>query len=89
MQHSIPVSHSKVEFRGLQKRKGKLVLSKSRVFHVWHIVSSIAQGQNVVNVHKLACCWPRYEIYLIKSSVSPEIRKIDFLKHFPRAKSVP
>ena len=41
MQHSIPVSHC-----GVQKQKG----SKSGVFHVWHIVSSVAQGQNVVNV---------------------------------------
>ena len=55
MQHSIPVSHSKIEFRGLQKQKGKLLFSKSGVFHIWHIVSSVAQGQNVVNVHKLAC----------------------------------
>ena len=55
MQHSIPVSHSKDEFCGVQKQKGKLVFSKSRVFHIWHIVSSVAQGQNVVNVHKLAC----------------------------------
>ena len=54
MQHSIPVSHSKVEFCGVQKQKGKLVFSKSGVFHTWHIVSSVVQGQNVVNVHKLA-----------------------------------
>ena len=51
MQYSIPVSHSKVEFCGVQKQKGKLVFS----FHIWHFVSSVAQGQNVVNVHKLAC----------------------------------
>ena len=55
MQHSIPVWHSKVEICGVQKQKGKLVISKSGVFHIWHIVSSIAQGQNAVNVHKLAC----------------------------------
>ena len=55
MQHCIPVSNSKVEFRGVQKQKGKLVFRKSGVFHIWHIVSSVAQGQNVVNVHKLAC----------------------------------
>ena len=55
MQHSIPVSHSKVEFCGVQKQKGKLVFSKCGVFHVWHIVSSVAQRQNIVNVHKLAC----------------------------------
>ena len=55
MQYSIPVSHSKVEFCGVQKQKGKLVISKSGVFHICHIVSSVAQGQNVVNVHRLAC----------------------------------
>ena len=55
MQHSIPVSHPKVEFCELQKQKGKLVLSKSGVFHIWHIVPSVAQGPNAVNVHKLAC----------------------------------
>ena len=55
MQHSIPVWHSKVEFCGVQQQKGKLVISKSGVFHIWHIESSIAQGQNAVNVHKLAC----------------------------------
>ena len=54
MQLSIPVSHSKVEFCEVQKQKGKLVFSKSGVFHIWHTVSSVAQGQNVVNVHKLA-----------------------------------
>ena len=54
MQHSIPVSHSKVEFCGVQMQKGKLVFNKSGVFHLRHIVSSVAQGQNV-NVHKLAC----------------------------------
>ena len=56
MQHSIPVSHSKVEFCGLQKEKGKPVFSKSGVFHIWHIVYSVAQGQIVVNVHDLAYC---------------------------------
>ena len=55
MQHSIPVSHSKVEFYKVQKQKGKLVFSKSGVLHIWHIVSSVAQGQNIVNVHKFAC----------------------------------
>ena len=55
MQHSIPVSNSKVWFCGVKKQKGKLVFSKSGAFHIWHIVSSVAQGQNVVNVHKLAC----------------------------------
>ena len=87
MQHSIPVLHSKGEFCGVQKQKGKLVFSKSGVFHIWHIVSSVAQGQNV------SINWPfarlRYEIHVIKVSVSPEIMKMDFLKHFPRAKSVP
>ena len=55
MQYSVPLSHSKIEFCGVQKQKGKLVFSKSGVFHIWDIVSSVAQGQNVVNVHKLAC----------------------------------
>ena len=55
MQHSIHALHSKVEFCGLQKQKGKLVFSRSGVFHTRHIVSSVVQGQNVVNVHKLAC----------------------------------
>ena len=48
MQHSIPVSHSKVEFCGVQKQNGKLV-----TYSV--IVSSVVQGQIVVNVHKFAC----------------------------------
>ena len=55
MQHSFPVLHSKVEFCGVQEQKGKLAFSESGVFHIWHIVSSVAQGQNVVNVHKFAC----------------------------------
>ena len=65
----IPVSHSKIDFCGVQKQKGKLVFSKSGLFHIWHMVSSVAQGQNDVN-------WPRYEIYVMKISVSPEKRKI-------------
>ena len=32
---------------------------------------------------------PRYEIRVMKISVSPENRNIDFFKLFPRAKSVP
>ena len=55
MQHSIPVSNSKVEFCEVQKQKGKLVFSKNGVFHIWHIVPSVAHGQNAANVHKLAC----------------------------------
>ena len=57
MHHSIPVSHSKFEFYGAQKQKGKLVFSKSGVFHILHTVSSehLEQGQNIVNVHKFAC----------------------------------
>ena len=54
IQHFILVSHSKIEFYGVQKQKGKLVFSKSGLLHIWHIVSSLAQGQNVVNFHKLA-----------------------------------
>ena len=83
MQHSIPASHSKVEFCGVQKQKGKLVFSKSGIFHVWHIVS-VAEDQNVVGVAR-----QRHEIHVIKISVSPENRKMEFSKHFPRAKSVP
>ena len=45
------MQHSILEFCGVQKQKGKLVFSKSEVFHIWHIVSSVAQGQNVVNAH--------------------------------------
>ena len=55
MQHFIPVSHLEVDICGVQKQKGKLVFSTSGVVHLWHIVSSLAQGQNVVNIHKLAC----------------------------------
>ena len=55
IQHFIPVSQSTNEFCGVQKQKGKLVFSKSGVFHIRHFVSSIAQGRNVVNFHKLAC----------------------------------
>ena len=55
MQHSIRVSHLKVEFCRVQKQTGKLVFSKSGVVHIWHIVSSVAQRQNVLNVHKFAC----------------------------------
>ena len=85
MQHYIPVSHSKVEFCGVQKQRVKLVFSKSGFFfHIWHTVSSVAQGQNVVNVHKLAC--RQYEIHVIKNSVSPEKRKMDFFfQIFPKS----
>ena len=55
IQHFSPVLLSKIEFCGVQKQKGKLVFSKSGVFHLWHIVSSVAQRQNVVNFHKLVC----------------------------------
>ena len=34
VQHSIPVSHSNVEFCGVQKQKGKLVFSKSEAYCV-------------------------------------------------------
>ena len=53
LQHFIPVFLSKIDFCGVQKQKGKLVFSKSGIFHIWHIVSSVAQRQNVVNFHKL------------------------------------
>ena len=32
MQHSIPVSHSKIAFCGVQKQNGKLVFSKVEFF---------------------------------------------------------
>ena len=51
----IPVLLSKIEFCGVQKQKGKLVFSKSGVFHIWYIVSSVAQRQIVVNFHKMVC----------------------------------
>ena len=55
IQHFIPVFLSKIEFCGAQKQNGKLVFSKIGVFRIWHIVSSVAQRQNVVNFHKLVC----------------------------------
>ena len=55
IQHFIPVLLSKIEFCGVQMQKGKLVFRKSGVFHIWHIVSSVVQRQNVVNFHKLVC----------------------------------
>ena len=55
IQHFIPVWLSKIEFCGVQKQKGKLVFSKSGVFRICHIVSSVAQRRNVVNFHKLGC----------------------------------
>ena len=55
IQHFIPVLLSKIEFSGVQKQKGKLFFRKSEVFHIWHIVSSVVQRQNVVNFHKLVC----------------------------------
>ena len=55
IQHFIPVLLSKIEFCGVQKQKGKLVFSKSGVFHIWHIESSVAQRQNIVTFHKLIC----------------------------------
>ena len=54
-QYFIPVLLSKIEFCEVQKQKGKLVFSKSAVFHIWHSVCSVAQRQNVVNFHKLVC----------------------------------
>ena len=43
IQHFIPVLLSKIEFCGVQKQKGKLVFSKSGVFRIWRIESSVAQ----------------------------------------------
>ena len=34
IQHFIPVLFSKIEFCGMQKQNGKLVFSKSGVFHI-------------------------------------------------------
>ena len=51
----IPVLLSKIEFCGMQKQKGKLVFNNNGVFHIWHIVSSVAQRQNVLNFHELVC----------------------------------
>ena len=72
----------------MQKQKGKLVFSKSGVFHICHIVSSVAQGQDVV---KISINWseprPRYEIYVIKISLSPENKKMDF-SNFPQGLKV-
>ena len=73
----------------MQKQKGKLVFSKSGVFHIWHIVSSVAQKQNVVNSINWSVARPKYEPYVIKISVSPKERKMDFFKLSPGAKSVP
>ena len=55
IQHFIRVLLSKFEFCGVQKQNGKLVFSKIDVFHMWHIESSVAQGQNVLNIHNLVC----------------------------------
>ena len=46
MKHSIPVSHSKVGFCGVQKRKGKLVFSKSGALH----------GHFVLRSTRTKCC---------------------------------
>ena len=54
-QHFIPVLLSKLSFAECRSKKGKLVFSKSGVFHIWHIVFFIAQRQNVANFHKLVC----------------------------------
>ena len=52
----------------------------------------------ILHSTKTKCCefsinWsvarPKYEICVIKSSVSPAKRKMDFFKLFTRAKSVP
>ena len=66
----------------MQKQNGKLIHSKSGVFHIWHIVSSVAQGQIVVNFHNLPVAKPRYEIHVIEISVSPEERKMDIFSNF-------
>ena len=69
----------------MQKQKVKLVFRKSGVFHLWHIVSSVVQRQNVVNFHNLSVARPRYEIYVIKISVSPEKKENGFLQTFPKS----
>ena len=50
IQHFIPVSLSNIDFCGVQKQKGKLVFIKSGVFHIWQIVSSVAQREIVINI---------------------------------------
>ena len=77
IQHFMSVSHSEIEFCGVQKQKGKLVFSKSGVFHLWHIVSSVAQGQ--------FCSRSRYKIHVIKNSGSPEKEILDFFQTFPKS----
>ena len=43
IQHFMPVSLYKIEFCGVQKKKGKLVFSKRGVFQACHILLSVAQ----------------------------------------------
>ena len=40
---------SKIVFDGVQKRKGKHLLRKIEIIHVWHIVFSVAQKRNYVD----------------------------------------
>ena len=51
------------------------------------------KGKLVFSKSGISINWPvarpRYEIYVIKISASPEKRKIDFFKLFRRDKSVP
>ena len=83
MQHSIPVSHSKVDFCGMQKQKGKLVFNYGSFCPPYHKDKMLLMSIN----------WPvaksMYEIHVINISESAENRIMDFSKHFPRARSVP
>ena len=55
IQHFIPVLLSKIAICRMEKQKGKLVFSKSGVFHIWYIVSSVAQRQHVFKFNKCVC----------------------------------
>ena len=61
------------------------MFSKSGVFHI--------MAYCILHSTQISINWsvarPKYEIYVMKISVSPEERKMDFFKLSPRAKSVP
>ena len=46
---------SKIVFYGVQKLKGKRVFKKIEIIHVRHIVSSVAQKQNSVDISNSNC----------------------------------
>ena len=45
----------KLSFAECRSKKANLYSVKSGFFRIWHIVSSVAQRQNVVNFHKFVC----------------------------------